>query len=211
MNKKKPKRGGAGTPALPGGAAVALGVSVVPVKRIAVKRIKAAKYNPRKDLQPSDPEYRALKRSIETFGYVDPLIFNKRSGNLVGGHQRLKVLMHEFGVTELDVAVVDLPPAEEKALNVALNNIAGEWDDSGLSAVLAELADSSIDETVTGFDPDQLEAMFAGLQVGETEDATQPTVEHSFRVVATCRNAREQKRVLTLLGKHKIACHTLTR
>ena len=54
-------------------------------------------------------------------------MWNQRSGNLVGGHQRLKVLI-EQGQTETDVSVVDLPPERERALNVALNKISGDWE-----------------------------------------------------------------------------------
>jgi ParB-like chromosome segregation protein Spo0J len=72
--------------------------------------------------------YAGLKASIERFGLVEPIVWNKRTGNVVGGHQRLKVLA-EQGVAETIVVVVDLPETEEKALNVTLNNpnIAGEF------------------------------------------------------------------------------------
>ena len=66
-----------------------------------VSELLPADYNPRRDLKPGDPEYEKLKRSIEQFGYVDPVIWNKRTGRVVGGHQRLKVLK-DCGVTDLD-------------------------------------------------------------------------------------------------------------
>ena len=59
-----------------------------------------ADYNPRKDLQPGDPEYEKLKRSLQQFGYVEPVIWNKATGRVVGGHQRLKVLQ-DLGITGL--------------------------------------------------------------------------------------------------------------
>ena len=59
-----------------------------------------ADYNPRKDLKPGDAEYEKLKRSIEQFGYVEPVIWNKTTGFVVGGHQRLKVLL-DMGITEV--------------------------------------------------------------------------------------------------------------
>lgn len=62
------------------------------IQKISVSKIKAAKYNPRKDLKPGDVEYEKLRRSIEEFGYVEPLVWNSRTGNIVGGHQRFKVL-----------------------------------------------------------------------------------------------------------------------
>ena len=77
------------------------------VQRIPLARIKAAAYNPRKDLRPGDPEYEKLRRSIERWDLVEPLVWNRRTGNLVGGHQRLKIL-EARGDTEVEVSVVDL-------------------------------------------------------------------------------------------------------
>jgi ParB-like chromosome segregation protein Spo0J len=74
--------------------------------------------NPRKIGQ---AEQARLRHSLLEFGLVDRLVFNQRSGKLVAGHQRLKILQ-EAGVTETDVVVVDLPPDKEAALNLALNN-----------------------------------------------------------------------------------------
>ncbi len=108
------------------------------IQRVPVSKIKPAPYNPRVDLQPGDPKYESLKRGIEQFGCVEPLVWNARSGNLVGGHQRFKILQ-EQGAKEVDVSVVDLPEEQEKALNIALNKLDGEWDDAKLAALLDEL------------------------------------------------------------------------
>ena len=62
------------------------------VKTMPISELKPADYNPRKDLQPGDLEYEKLKRSLTEFGYVEPVIWNSTTGNIVGGHQRLKVL-----------------------------------------------------------------------------------------------------------------------
>ena len=62
------------------------------VRTIPISRINPAPYNPRLDLQPGDPDYEKLKRSLDTFGCVEPLVWNQRTGHLVGGHQRFKVL-----------------------------------------------------------------------------------------------------------------------
>ena len=66
-----------------------------------------ADYNPRKDLKPGDAEYEKLKRSIEQFGYVEPVIWNKTTGRVVGGHQRLEVVM-VMGLTEVGWVVVEV-------------------------------------------------------------------------------------------------------
>ncbi|HEM2236593.1 TPA: ParB N-terminal domain-containing protein, partial [Listeria monocytogenes] len=63
------------------------------IQEIEVSKINPAAYNPRIDLMPGDLEYEKLKKSIEEFGYIDPLIWNERTGNLVGGHQRYKILL----------------------------------------------------------------------------------------------------------------------
>lgn len=63
------------------------------LRRISVEKLKPAKYNPRKDLRPGDPAYEKIKRSLHDFGYVDPVIWNEVTGNIVGGHQRYKVLL----------------------------------------------------------------------------------------------------------------------
>lgn len=84
------------------------------IEKRKIEDLIPAIYNPRKDLQPDDPEYAKIKRSIETFGYVDPIIVNERTGTIVGGHQRLKVLK-DLGYDEVDVSVVDLSEENEKA------------------------------------------------------------------------------------------------
>ena len=122
------------------------------IQKVKIDQINPAAYNPRIDLRPGDPDYEKLKKSIETFGYVEPLVWNSRTGNLVGGHQRLKILM-EKGAKEVDVSVVDLDSEKEKALNLALNKISGDWDIEKLGELLDELNKSpDFDVTLTGFD-----------------------------------------------------------
>ena len=129
------------------------------IEKIAVENLKAAEYNPRKALKPGDAEYENLKRSIMEFGYVEPVIWNKQTGNVVGGHQRLTV-MRDLGITEIDCVVVDLDPTREKALNVALNKISGEWDVPLLTSLLKDLEDSGFDATLTGFDVSEMSDLF---------------------------------------------------
>ena len=118
-----------------------------------------ADYNPRKDLKPGDAEYEKLKRSIEQFGYVEPVIWNKTTGRVVGGHQRLKVLMN-LGFSEVDCVVVELSEEKEKALNVALNKISGDWDKDKLALLISDLQGADFDVSLTGFDPAELDDLF---------------------------------------------------
>ena len=110
-----------------------------------------AEYNPRKDLKPGDAEYEKLKRSVEQFGYVEPVVWNKTTGKVVGGHQRLKVLQ-DMGYTEVDCVVVELTEEKEKALNIALNKISGEWDKDKLALLITDLQATDFDVSLTGFD-----------------------------------------------------------
>lgn len=125
------------------------------IEKKKVKDLIPAEYNPRKDLKPGDAEYEKLKRSLEEFGYVEPVIWNKTTGKVVGGHQRLKVLV-DMGIKEVDCVVVELDDSHEKALNIALNKISGEWDKDKLALVIADLDAANFDVELTGFDPAEL-------------------------------------------------------
>jgi ParB-like chromosome segregation protein Spo0J len=74
----------------------------------------------------------------------------------VGGHQRLKILK-EMGKTEVEVSVVKLDDAKEKALNLALNKISGEWDMPRLKDLLEEINTGAFDNEITGFDDNEIE------------------------------------------------------
>src|SRR5213594_2194387 len=95
----------------------------------------AAPYNPRTI---SDHDLGALRRALRFFGTVEPIVVNRRSGRIVGGHQRVKAALEE-GIKELPVVYVDLDDPSEKQLNLALNKIGGEWDAEKLEVLLAEL------------------------------------------------------------------------
>lgn len=175
------------------------------IEKKAVEELKAAEYNPRKDLKPGDAEYEKLKRSIETFGYVEPVIWNKRTGKVVGGHQRLKV-MKDLGYTEVDCVVVDLDEQKEKALNIALNKISGEWDNTLLANLLQDLDRSGYDVTLTGFDLAEAQELFGS---GSMENVH----EDDFDADSAVEEANEPKTQfgdLYILGNHRLLCGDCT-
>ena len=96
------------------------------IQKISIEKLKPAEYNPRKDLKPEDEEYQKIKNSLVEFGYVAPVIINADM-TVIGGHQRIKVLK-ELEYEEIQCIVVDLDKNKEKALNLALNKISGEWE-----------------------------------------------------------------------------------
>ncbi|MFQ5734918.1 MAG: ParB N-terminal domain-containing protein [Planctomycetaceae bacterium] len=124
------------------------------LRRLPLSALIPAPYNPRLPLEPGSPGYERLARSLREFDLVQPVVWNERTGHVVAGHQRVEVLKRE-GTAEVDVVVVDLPLAREKALNVALNNtqVGSDWDPAKLVDVMAELNDlPDFDATLTGFD-----------------------------------------------------------
>jgi DNA modification methylase len=137
------------------------------IQKIKIESLKPAEYNPRKDLKPEDEEYQKIKKSITEFGYVAPIIINSNM-TVIGGHQRLKVLK-EIGYTEVECVVVDLDQKKEKALNIALNKISGDWDNDKLEELLAELKQTDIDMDITGFSFDEVDEILKDI-TGSKED-----------------------------------------
>lgn len=98
-------------------------------------------------------EYEKLRKSIETFGDVEPIVWNHRTGNVVGGHQRLQVLK-DLGYKKATVSVVEMDEAAEKRLNLALNKARGDWDGKKLEELLQEMAPDALE--VSGFGADEV-------------------------------------------------------
>ena len=174
------------------------------IETLPVAKLIPADYNPRKDLRPGDPEYEKLKRSFEEFGYVEPVIWNKTTGHVVGGHQRLKVLI-DTGAAEVDCVVVEMNAEKEKALNIALNKISGDWDKEKLALLIADLQASDFDVSLTGFEPVELDAMFKDAQRGAVAD-------DDFDVEAELQKPAVTKQGdLWLLGRHRLVCGDSTK
>lgn len=159
-------------------------------------------YNPRKDLKPGDPDYEKLKHSMKEFGYVDPIIWNQQTGHVVGGHQRLKILQDE-GIKEAECVVVNLDEEKEKALNIALNKISGDWDKDKLALLMTDLQASDLDILLTGFDEDEISDLLA------TEDDTH---DDDFDVDSELDKPPFSKSGdLWHLGKHTLLCGDATK
>lgn len=166
-----------------------------------LKELVAADYNPRKSLTPEDSEYQKIKRSIEEFGYVDPIIINE-DGTIIGGHQRCTVLK-DLGYEEADVVVVSLDKQREKALNIALNKITGEWDELKLKDLLLDLDLGDYDISLTGFEQEDLAELVDNLAV-EPE-----AMDDDFDGEAVLEDIVEPKTKLGdvwKLGRHRLMC-----
>ena len=157
------------------------------MREINIVELNAAQYNPRIALEPGMPEWEKLKASIEQFGNVEPVVWNQRTGNVVGGHQRLAVLK-SMGYESVPCSVVDLDEKEEKLLNIALNKIKGQWDYKKLEEILSgydyEVA------TASGFSAEEIAVILAsndGLDddtdYGDWDDSEEETIVGGSYVV----------------------------
>ncbi len=171
------------------------------IRKVPVSSINPATYNPRVNLTPEDPEYQKLKQSITTFGYVEPIVWNSRTSNLVGGHQRLKILI-EKGFQSVEASVVDLPLDQEKALNLALNKIKGAWDYEKLATLLEELSKlPDFDTGITGFDKAEIGQIFD--RYGQQTDPDQCDFDALLDSVKEPKTKRGDR---IILGRHVLLC-----
>lgn len=129
-------------------------VNGLPVEKRKVTDLVKADYNPRTI---TAAQREALERSVERFGLVEPIVVNRATGNIVGGHQRLDALI-ALGTEDTDVVLVDLSVEDEKVLNLALNKIRGEWDLEKLRNLLRDMSVLDIDTTLTGFNSTEIES-----------------------------------------------------
>lgn len=141
---------------------------MIDIEEININQINPSPYNPR---VMGKKEMKKLQKNMKEFGVVDPIIVNLKNNNIVGGHQRYTALK-EAGVTKLhmirigqigwvfqDTNLEIKDDNAEKILNISLNNISGEWEESKLTKLLTELEHNHAEYQLTGFDELDLESM----------------------------------------------------
>ncbi len=165
----------------------------VPTRELATM---AAPYNPRTI---TDHDLEALRRSLRFFGTVEPVVVNKRSGRIVGGHQRVKAAQAE-GIEELPVVYVDLDDPSEKQLNLALNRIHGEWDIEKLEDLLKELEGAGADLDLTGFTEVEIDDLLRG------EDEPIDGLTDPDAIPEPPDEPATQAGDLVVLGRHRLLC-----
>lgn len=186
------------------------------VIELSVSELSAgrASWNPR--VMP-EHESVALKGSIERFGLVEPLVWNERTHRLIGGHQRLDALQ-AIGEQTAHVVVVDLDEWDEKALNLALNKIHGEWDWDRLTKILDELAEANPElPAVAGFSEEELARIEAdghllALRTEEAREAIRAITDGTFsdpqldEIPEPPEVATTRKGDLWIVGQHRLLC-----
>ena len=171
-------------------------------KTIAVTDLRPAAYNPRKKLKAGDKEYEKIKNSINEFGYVEPIIVNSDM-TVISGHQRLTVLK-DLGYKEVKCVVIEVDKVREKALNIALNKITGEWDDSLLADLLVDLQNENFNTDFTGFEAPEIEQLFSKVHDKEiSEDDFD--VEEELQKPCFSKSGD-----VWHLGRHRLVCGDAT-
>jgi len=139
-------------------------------KTIHRSLIKNAPYNPRKI---GENESNELRKALKKYGLVESLVWNERTGNLVGGHQRLSQLdlLEKTNDYELTVSVINVDDRNEKEINIILNNpnLQGEYDNDALSKLIGEInlkdvGFSQYDMDIMGIDVDLKEINKSDIQ-----------------------------------------------
>lgn len=173
------------------------------IKELSLKELKPAAYNPRKKLKKGDKEYEKIKQSLLKFGYVDPIIVNEDL-TVIGGHQRLTVLK-DLDYETAKCVIVNLPKEDEKALNIALNKITGQWDDALLADLLLDLQESDFNLDLTGFEPPEIDNILSNVHDKELS-------EDKFDVEEELKKPTVSRRGdIWQLGKHRVICGDSTK
>jgi len=162
-----------------------LGLESFDVVEIHRSEIQKAPYNPR---VLNDAERRHLKAGLSRHGMVAPVTWNARTGNLVGGHQRVGQLDALAGTSDyrLRVAKIDVDEGREKELNILLNNpnAMGDWD---LGALESMLRDDALDLGGAGFDTADVFKLFGSSPLEERS-----TSEELTALAEKVREARDR-------------------
>ncbi|HEL1818081.1 TPA: DNA modification methylase [Streptococcus suis] len=173
------------------------------IREIRLSELHPASYNPRKKLKKGDKEYEKIKQSLLKFGYVDPIIVNKDL-TVIGGHQRLTVLK-DLDYETAKCVIVDLSKEDEKALNIALNKITGQWDDQLLADLLLDLQESDFNLDLTGFEPPEIDDILSNVHDKDLSD-------DDFDVEDELKKPTFSKQGdIWQLGKHRVICGDSTK
>jgi len=154
-------------------------------------------------------EMESLRRSVSHWGMVEPLVVRRSDHLVIGGNQRLETAK-ALGMAAAPVVYVELSDAEAKALNLALNRIRGEWDLPKLGELLEDLQRlPEIDETLTGFSGDEVDALLAELERNRAPDPREESFPEAAEALQQWREhapTRVSKGELWQLGRHRLYC-----
>src|SRR5437588_277136 len=137
----------------------------IEIEHVAIDELGPDPANPRKI---SDAELEALTRSVNEWGFVQPVLARRDDHVVIGGHQRL-LAARRLGMKTVPVIFLDITREQARLLNVALNKISGEWDEELLARMLSDLQPVA-DLTLTGFEEGELDRLLKSLDVREKRE-----------------------------------------
>ena len=174
------------------------------IVKVNINELISPEYNPR---QITDDEMEKLKNSINEFGYIAPIIVNKHNNHIIGGNQRYEALK-SLGYTDVDVVFVDEPDLNrEKALNIALNKISGEWDFVKLADIFDDFELNDFDISLTGFDEPEFENFgIEDKKEHEPVEVVEDDYEEPDDLEVTVQTGD-----IYILGNHRLMCGNSTK
>lgn len=175
---------------------------------IKITDITPARYNPRKI---SNEDYKKLTNSIAEYGLVDPIIINLQNMHIIGGHQRYDVLLEQYINGNEDYAELELirrgdigwifPKGDlevkdlnhEKALNIVLNKVQGEFDLEKLEDLFNDLSTEGLDLELTGFSRSEAKNIFKDLDLSSFDEGLADSLsdEEPKKEISNSKNRKE--------------------
>ena len=172
------------------------------VVEVPIEDLRPDPANPRRI---SEAQIEALTRSIQEYGFVQPVLARSEDKTVIGGHQRL-IAARRLGYKTVPVSFLDVSLEQARLLNLGLNKISGEWDNELLARLIADLKPvEEIDLALSGSGDDELKKLLTSLEARNKKDRVE-----DFDLDAALEAARAAPRAkqgdLWLLGDHRIMC-----
>ena len=168
------------------------------IEKKKISELKSSPYNARQSTEKQEAD---LKASLDKFGVVEPIIFNKQTGYIVGGHFRVRELK-KLGYKEVECVIVDLSHEDEKELNIRLNANTGGWDWEMLA---------------TEWDADELSGWGLDMPAdwGEEEQEKEQVdlsdnIDNIYRIEIICKDEEHQENTYNKLIEQGHECRLLT-
>jgi DNA modification methylase len=172
------------------------------IEQVAIDRLRPDPANPRR-ISPEQLE--ALTRRLREFGFLQPVLARREDSVIVGGHQRVTAA-RKAGLKTVPVIWLDISTEQSRLLNIALNQISGDWDKELLGRLLADLKLlPDIDLTLTGFEPDELAKLLKSLDLRDKKERVED-FDLDAALEAAKAAPRAQQGQVWQLGDHRLMC-----
>jgi DNA modification methylase len=176
------------------------------IELVPIDQLHPDPANPRRI---GDEELDALERSLRQFGFVQPVLARREDHVVIGGHQRL-VAARRLGLTSVPVTWLDISLEQARLLGLALNKIAGSFDDALLARLLTDLeASGTADLSLSGFGQDEIRDLLRSLDAREKRERPE-SFDLDAALEAATRQPRSQPGDCWALGDHRLRCGDAT-